>query len=542
MNLPPVPGSLPPVPSSSPSAPAPPPTARPRARLILAAGVIVVGLLVAFGSVLSPQPPGTERVNGFVRSCFARDGIKPDNVWIAGRTVEARRATFEITVETSRAEEARYGFLWQGRYAGDTPTLPDWLNLDVTALARCQRAVAGPHGDRLCQLAGLNDGDLALVRMNVLRELAPASLSRTTTTGIVTAERHGLRWTLAWNPRPGAASAPSGQAAPGRRLGEFTGEIRVLERPADKARLLELAGRLPEIARRLDETRPALLADAKPGALALLKPGAFFAGTASGPRTGQTAPARVFLDITEVRDDPDGVKLSALLRNDGSWRETRLFAGALALDDDGALALALIPQAVDGTDNAAGPFMADYGTGFELPDSNGQRVLSLKIDGTALTWASGDASLRLEPATAEARAAIAAEFAAAVRSQAAAVRPGRCYAGGLTDRLTGRVEPWILRFTEFDEQKQTLAAELERGGAQPAKLTLTGILDTNRYRNENGSVVFTTCESPVPDDVQAAWDELWPVVLRVEGKRLQMEKPRHLLRFEPAETVTKKEL
>ena len=194
----------------------------------------------------------------------------------------------------------------------------------------------------------------------------------------------------------------------------------------------------------------------------------------------------------------------------------------------------LAPESTDGTDTPAGPFMTDFETGYELVDRDGQRVLPLKLEGSALTWNTETVSLRLEPGTAATLAAAAAESEASRLRKIDPVRPGRAYAGTLTYRLTGKIERWALRFVSLDENERAITAEIERLAPAPLHLTLTGEVETNSYRNTDGVITFSSWDGDLPGEMQAAWNELWPINLRSFAGRLELNGPKHLMRFEPA--------
>ena len=280
MNLPPVPGPV--VPRSDDAVPPVPPSpAAARARLILAGAVVAIGIVIAAANLLSPRPPDDSNVRAFVMRELARDGARPDGVWITDRNVAARTATYQVNVQTGRMEEARYAALFGGgRDSTEPAALPEWLNLDLKALERCQKRASGPNGARLCQLAALDAKDLALLRTTLVREIQPAGEHRRTISGTVTAERRGLRWHTVWTRAPGESSEPIRETA-GQPLSAFAGPVFVLDRAADKPRLIELAERVPALGSRLEQAVPALVAEEKTAALAMLKPGAFFSGTAA---------------------------------------------------------------------------------------------------------------------------------------------------------------------------------------------------------------------------------------------------------------------
>ncbi len=547
MNLPPVPGNrTAPSSADAPSVPLPPaPIAAAqsgsakglRARVIVSCAVLAVGLLIAAYSLVTPQPPSEPALKNFVLKQVSGQGVKVQDVWVGSRESDNLGITFQVRVESSRGQDGRYGNLFgEPRYPGETPSLPDWLKLDQGDWLRCEKAVAGPFGARLCQLAGLDPNDEVLLHIKLLRTLQPEGEFHFTTSGTVTALRQGRGWQLAWNPATenGQAQAQAQGPGAGKPLSAFGGPVCVVDRPADKERLLELAERIPAIRGHIEKAIPALIAENKTTLLGQLKPGAFFSGTATGSQDNKALRTRVFLDVTEVRSEEDGMHLTALLRNDGSWADVRMFTGTVVFGEEGMFALVLSPEANDGSTDLAGPFLTDRANGFELTDRNGTTTLSLTIDGSALTWNTPGNTLRLEAGTAEDRAKIMAELAAEVTRSAAAVQPNRVYAGTITDRITGNIEKCVLRFVAYDAGTQKVTATLEKSLSSSPALALSGKLETNRYREGAGSIAFDPADQPVPEAWQAFWEQISPLVLHIDGNKLQDQKPKCILRFELA--------
>jgi hypothetical protein len=240
------------------------------------------------------------------------------------------------------------------------------------------------------------------------------------------------------------------------------------------------------------------------------------------------------------------------LRNDGSWKEKRLFSGPLAYDTaSGNFQLRLTSPAPEEPDaSLAGPFF-DNNIPFGLSrDSDGDSVLTLTIEGGALTWESDVAKLRLEPVREDARAGLVAEAQADGAKLLEATKVGAIYTGTITNKAKGTKGNWLLRFTKQEETTgddksgATLTAVLEHMEHTAWKCVLQGPLVTNRYR-ANGVPVHLdqqpsdhTPPKEVTDIFENRRDSneesdsaMW---LRFDGGRLVGENARFVFRFEPA--------
>jgi hypothetical protein len=525
----------------APAEPLPPVPGRPprraveaTARLILALAVGAVGLLAAVSAFFSPQPPSDRTVREFVSTQLVRQGLAVVSVWVADRKADGPSASFQVNIETTENREPRYGPLFPApRYEGESPDLPAWLKLDRDEWNRCRKIAAGPFGARLGQLARLDATEMDLLRLTLLREVEAGGAHQQSSTATVTAERRHLRWRLSLGPLAENNPPPNPAREISQPLSAFAGPVCVLERPADKARLIDLAERLPAIRRRLDAVVPSLTSEYKPSLLAVLKPGAFFAGATTWKHNEQTASTRVFLEITEVRDEEDGLHLTAVLRNDGNWGDTRMFSGR-TLFGDGSFELSLTPEAGDG--DLAGPFLTDYANGFNLPMIKGDVTVSFALEERSLVWRTPEIELRLDPHSAAERTAIIAELTGEREKKMAAVQPNVTYAGTITERATGAAEKWVLRFVAFDPDSSQIHATLEKPDAPSWSLSISGKLDTNRYRAESGSIHFESYDGDIPPKWQQSWDDFWPLTLQLEGNRLQAQKQKYVVRFEAAAT------
>lgn len=585
MSLPPVPGnSLPPPPPPPPPPPASgagPQLSR-RALAWIGGGFAALVAIIIIAARL--EAPTDSAVKSFVIAQLKQEGFAVEDAWVNRQGKSDKTVTYSVRISFRRSTEQLYEALLPeiAPAGGGVPSLggvrgavnsslatslPDWLPIDIPAWQLLRLHLSNPNSQRLRQAAGLTPEDEALVSTTVVRELKddPRSASNLNTTeGTVRAKRRGLLWdyTLerSWSSDQGSGSR--------RLLAGFRGKVLVLERVEDRAALLDLAHRLPTISTKLARATAVLQEENKTRWLALLKPQALFAGTAEIKY--QAGRPRVFLEITEVRGDEDPPRLSALLRNDGGWTETRLFSGAMIYEPGlGAFQLKLSSpsRGSEGEENnykGAGPFLEDQADGFNLEtDQDGDRVLPLTIEGNALLWNSGNTTLRLEPVRAESRATLMAESQGDYPQLIEATKSGMIYTGAITSKAKGTKENWNLSFTkqetpDGDEPSGIdLEAILEHPEHRTWKGTLEGHVEANRYRakelpvrleyREGGGEFsppkeFTDIferrnENDFSEDNSAA------MRLRLEGSKLVGENPRFVFRFEraPPELVAERE-
>jgi hypothetical protein len=293
------------------------------------------------------------------------------------------------------------------------------------------------------------------------------------------------------------------------------------------------------VSERIDKASAAIVADSKALWIELLKPKVLFAGTAKTKRTSSPAHAtvksvRIFLEITEVRDEDGTVRLTALLRNDGSWSDTRVFTGELVCGDDGAAALKLISAASDALQEA-GPLLQLGSDNFDLAvDREGNSQLPLKLDGRALVYEGDELSVRLESVSDEQRTAEIAAITGQCAKSIAAVQEGRVYTGTITDRTKGSTTPWILRFTAFSESDGVVSAELLRPTSTDEKVEVSGNVIMNRYRAAGFPVRFTNFGSYPSDEMEILRDIMPFDLAPTEDGKLRGTSARLILRFEPA--------
>ena len=463
--------------------------------LVIIICAIITGLLV---------PPTDSAVRSFVAKQLAKDGLVVENLWVVNRTEDGDHLRLEINYIVRREAKAgvRHDVVrdemlphilnQQTRSSPRAEMVPDEIpphsavsTGELDEWRRVRELIRGKEGARLAALAGLAAADTELLNARIVRELkeAPGAYRQhQEATGTFTAERKGLGWDMAFERHDTPQEDGTTPVA-----GGSTGPDFVIDRAGNRDQLIALLHRLPAIRDKLDRAVNTLLTEAKLRWLAVLKPQAFFAGTTEVGEYGKKYKASIYLEITETRPNEDPPRLSALLRNDGGWQESRLFDGRIVYDNASGRFQLQLTSSADESAHGAGPFLENHAAGFGLsPDADGDIVLPLFLEEGALVWKSGGATLRLTPVPEGARAALIAGLQGDQLKLQAATRPGQAYLGTITSRAKGTRETWLLRFNPRDEDTpegdENLSAMLEHHKKRTWKCALRGSLFANRYR------------------------------------------------------------
>lgn len=521
----------------------PPPAVSRKVKLGIGIAVLLLVIFAVVAGLLAP--PGSPAVEAYLKDQLVREKITVDDLHATLQARRGRYVRFEVAGNGRFAPGKTYSEAW----ASNSRPLPAWLQLDQAEWARVHALLSGRQAKRLMDAAGLSADEASLANVTLLCESDATGDSPIFIHDIVSATPRGLKWKFTVEQKEHIQS-DSGF----RPLNAFPGQVYVIDRPEDHDRLVDLARRLPGIHERLERaTVTTLLAENRDTIFGLVKPGALLAGNAAITAPNAVSPpARVFLEITEVRPDDNPPHCSALLRNDGSWSAARLFAGAITYDAaaDG-FNLELV-SLVDKPEDAAGPFFGEEGGEFQFDNnSDGRPAITLRFDHRSLVGGFGRGSLRLEPVAPEARAAVIASVTADYRRLLEATRPGAVYAGVITNRTTGEVQKWKLSFTnqggEDEAGGRPVEAMLEQPEHADSKSVLSGRVESNRYRARGAPLRLNGKEgAELPDaakDILAAPenagslpDNAVPpaIPLALQDGKLAGESARYVFRFERA--------
>ncbi len=302
----------------------------------------------------------------------------------------------------------------------------------------------------------------------------------------------------------------------GRRLTDARDELLRMQ----EQQRAEAAARKQEAeAARLEKLRlqrEALLATARQ----FIKPGSFFDGRIMH-RSDAFNRHRIVLEIVSV--NPATAQVSALLRNDGSWRDTRLFEGTWETNDANTSVRLLLTSPASKRNSGAGPILEGYGWAY---------AFTLSADG-GLTAETDSYNLSLahhpDPG------ALKTEITAAFTDALAASAPEVAYEGIVVSTETNLTQNVVLCFTRQENEGAALTATIELVDRPDLKRTLSGVVIESRHR---GAASPIQLRLPGNNSISAAGDHsllAFPYdrrfTFRIDGDRLLAEDDRFTLRL-----------
>jgi hypothetical protein len=249
--------------------------------------------------------------------------------------------------------------------------------------------------------------------------------------------------------RPGATGTARGQLVAFKRDGTwsfegdpvrfdravFAGERRpagqtvfAIDAPADEPRLKAFLADQVSYASRVQTAATELAAELERDRqqhasrfAELLRTGTVFTGTASGSTTGGVI--RIALEVTSA----DSTHVTALLRNDGGWSDTRLFQGDWSVAPDAGACTLMLRSGRDERVTGSGPLIEDV--------RDIAVTLQVRPDGTA-SGVPDNWQLRRVDATEV--ATVRAGFSRLVAPALAATKAGLVYRGTITSQGSWR--------------------------------------------------------------------------------------------------------
>ncbi|MEJ1973535.1 MAG: hypothetical protein WDM96_14055 [Lacunisphaera sp.] len=349
--------------------------------------------------------------------------------------------------------------------------LPSELAAALPRLTEADRVLASRSAARLRESAGLGEPP-ADPRQAVLLHVTARPDEPVGYVGEARATRTKEGWSLQLLEGHFPVALPEGE----RRLG-FGAKSFVADDAQDIAALKALlAARLAyaertlaaatKFAAQLAEDRRARLQQFQ----VQLKPGTLFTGSARNLRDAQTQ--SLTLEITAF--NATAGTLTAVLRNDGGWGDTRAFQGTWKTDEEAehlAITLGSRPnQAVP----HAGPFLEvndSFALDFTLNDSGSLKAATRYYE-FAFTRVS-------EAEAAGLRAQLAGEFNTLLN----AIGKDAVYRGMAISKNSQASEPVLLRFTKQENEGALLQAVLASLDHAAWRRRLQGTLIANRYRS-----------------------------------------------------------
>ena len=382
----------------------------------------------------------------------------------------------QVSVSPGPGPSVRIDFTAQGRLteslyaAEDTRNhLANELHYQTAETEAAARILRSRDRDRLIEWARLGPPPADPLGAVLLREVA-AHGAPVTTTGVAQAARAGQEWKLGF----GALATEPASLAEGRPRGAFGQPAFVLTQPADAAKLKALVeenqayGRrvvaaANDFAQKLAEEKAARLDRLLSG----LQAGAIYSGVGSNAQESHP----VYLEFTGARKGPATV--TALLRNDGGWLDTRGFAGVWRTDEDGSrLTLDLSTQNNQSVPNG-GQFLDSYAWSMSLELDDTGHLAGRTNGGWQITF-----DRVPEAEVAKLRAQVNGEFTDLL----ALTAPGSVLLGSGVNRNNGASEALLLYFTSQDPKAGIIHGRFQSPERGNLRREFSGVLVANRYR------------------------------------------------------------
>ena len=363
------------------------------------------------------------------------------------------------------------------------------FQLDPDSMAEARRLLADKAAQSKPENAGAGPFPEDPYQENLLQLASPQGKAYRFE-GIVDAHREAGAWTLSL-----LSGAFEGASPQGAFRSSYGAGTLVPGDTGDDARLRGLAadfqafaGRLATVRRNAELARAAAIDTRRKAFLALIAPGRVFRGQAQ--ETGEQSTTALYLEIVGLSPDKE---VTALLRNDGSWRNARAFQGTWSADDDfetPALGLSsLAGQAVRGS----GPFLENTQTWTFALQADSHEGLSEHNKFYQYHF-----QLLAPEQVSELKSQLEAEFDRAL----AATEPGLLYQGTAVSRVSGASEPILLRFTGRSEAGDSLEARVE-STTRSWKRPLHGSIFGNSRRSGAEPIRLRSAQDEAVDDAPA---------------------------------------
>ena len=371
--------------------------------------------------------------------------------------------------------------------ADGAPILRDELKLDALAWQKTRKSLAGKTAPRILELAGLKNVDQTLLLTTFLRE--------TTAKGAVLTYNGSLRATktdAGWQFVSDKFVRTGGEQR-GKPRASFNGKTTVVTDASELQSLRMLAAAQTDLPAKVEVGRQAFLKERQAEQdktiaqlLDTIKPGTVYAGTY---KSGADAPAKVFVEFTNVT--PSSKKVSAWLRNDGSWTDKRALTGTYAFDADEETLAIIFDSAATKAIHQAGPAVGEeegLRIVFQLtPGHLGTRDPKREFDLARLSDADATTTQK--------------QIEAPMLALREATVAGKIYRGTVRAR-DGAVDfDYLLRFNQQDIENGTVAASLEPAGREAWRRMYRGTIVVNRYRSAESPLRL---ESRIDEAVRGA--------------------------------------
>jgi hypothetical protein len=482
------------------------------------AGLVVV-VAVAALILHRPSRPSASEIRKYIEKSFDEKGC--DLTGLSSSSAGAEKDNARVTYHAVLSlRQPLYESLDVSRYLSAHFGLDPATSMQVHALATGKRS---PHILEKAKIASFSD---PLENMVLLQERVPAG-KEISADGALDAILLNDGWHFQEPERP-EYSGTSGA----KPKSAFAGKVYIIDEAGDRAQVKSLVGAETDLLAKLKAAQAAYLAEIRANTEKIkahlyseLSPGSLFSGAATA---GKAPSVRLFLEIHTFEATTG--QIDALLRNDGSWSDTRAFRGHCDFNEsEGTLDVTLSTQIQDAL-AGGGPMLGE----------SADWTIVLELDDSRLTGASSNGAWQYDfNRLAEADAVKQKEeLQSNEAALVAATSPGTVYRGrAMTeDRVSGF--DCVLRFLSTPEGG-TAAATLELAHHGDEIRSFAVKLIANRYRAKDRPIRLETKPAadiwPSNDNRSPiAYPDPYAIMLKLEDGRLVGESEAFRFRFERA--------
>lgn len=407
--------------------------------------------------------------------------------------------------------------------AEPTALFRDELKLDPAAWQQTRKVLSGKTAPRILELAGLQGLDPTLLQSTFLHQTT-APGAKLSFTGKLRAVKGNAGWQLTGE-RPTLGAG----AARGQPRNAFAGSITLVDDAAAMQKIRGLAAAQADVPAKIEAGRLAFLEERHAAQEKIvadlvdsLKPGTVYAGTATAD---SGAPVKIFLEFTDA--NARSKRVTAVLRNDGSWSDQRALTGSYAFDADSEILNVTLATAAQQAVPDAGELLADAE----------DWQVGLQLVGGKLSGHEHGHRFALNRLSEAEAAAARKEIEAASVALLEATATGKIYHGVARSRATPATFDYLLRFTAQDRAVATGVATLGPAGSPGGQRIYHATLTTNRHRpggpalhlasQANAAVKSSDSHSPIALDRDDAFS------LKLVDGRLQGETTDFSFDFSP---------
>jgi hypothetical protein len=444
------------------------PPLSPRTKKLIFAGVGVAALALAAGLLVwqHGRAPSSAAIRGFIEKAERSANFEIVNISSNATPVSPGVATVRYH-ETVKLHNPTYTAVDLNQY------LSSQFGFDPSTAVRIRAIAGGKSGPHILKFANLPSYSEPLGGITLVKETTPAG-KVISLDGILDARRVEDGWSFRETQVPNPSEPLTGLPKT-----DIKGRVFVVTDAGDMAQVKALVQSEGELLSRLATAENDYFRWVLNNLLAKVKPGSVFAGTATSTNNETE---RVFIEVRSLDASSGGI--TALMRNDGGWTDSRRFKGSFAFDrDEAMLKMTLTTQNQDYIPNS-GPFLG----------TTGGWTLVFDLDDTNLTQeprASSPWRYKLDLLSDEDAAKLKAELQAEFVSAMAATADGSVFLGTAVSKNQAETYKYFLRFVAQQGGGAPIA-NLEVPGRPHQRRPFGVTIIPSRYRSEGWPIRLET--------------------------------------------------